>query len=74
MTSGFHISIPREYMRTDARADVETYIRSLDVADGWKRAAYLQWLLQTDTPYLPADLDRVVTSRRPTSSAATGLR
>jgi hypothetical protein len=53
-------------MRADCQSRVVSYIRSLDVPNGWKRAAYLQWLLQTGTPYLPADLDQVIPARRPT--------
>lgn len=61
-------------MRSECRADVEAFIAALDVADGWKRAAYLQWLLQTETPYQPSDLDKVIASRRPTYAHTPELR
>ena len=49
-------------------------IKSSDLPNGHKRAAYLRWLLQAGVPYAPQDLERVITSRPIAAPTSAELR
>ena len=74
MTAIRRVDIPRDWQRPECRVQVEAMIKSSELPNGHKRAAYLRWLLQAGVPYTPQDLDRVITHRPIAAPTATELR
>lgn len=74
MTVPHRVEIPPDWRRPECRLQVEALIKSSELANGHKRAAYLRWLLEAGVPYAPQDLERVIVHRPVAAPTAAELR